>query len=366
MQAAIDGAEVSAIPSAVDFKPHETKSFLIKGKAGEKEAVIPLFAQVLPPSDYTDLNMGNNQTSAEIMVTERSYDLDVQRITPSVYKENQTVISTIRVSNKGSLDFSPGEKVSVLFEVPELAIKKSITAVVMARDTWNTVSVKWDTPNVQADKSVTLIAAINSQASGNETSAANNTFTQRAGIKNVTYETPLESVTVPVPPQRSAISRLTWWEQRYENGGFVWKSYYAELKVTASLGYDTKPQGYIKSGYGFAINVTTSVETNYDKPELITVPQTAEVYLPQHRYETAISLLREGSRFTFRENPDSPFGHKRQYVPIWFPDNKNYIIQLLVTDAYTPAGVLSKWLTGGDLQMKVVDSMYSDDATGGQ
>jgi hypothetical protein len=366
LQAAIDGAEVSAIPSAVDFKPHETKSFLIKGKAGEKEAVIPLFAQVLPPSDYTDLNMGNNQTSAEIMVTERSYDLDVQRITPSVYKENQTVISTIRVSNKGSLDFSPGEKVSVLFEVPELAIKKSITAVVMARDTWNTVSVKWDTPNVQADKSVTLIAAINSQASGNETSAANNTFTQRTIIKNVTYETPLESVTVPVPPQRSAISRLTWWEQRYENGGFVWKSYYAELKVTASLDYDTKPQGYIKSGYGFAINVTSSVETNYYKPELITVPQTAEVYLPQHRYETAIPLLRKGSRFTFRENPDSPFGHKRQYVPVWFPDNKSYVVQLLVTDVYTPAGVLSKWITGGDLQMKVVDSMYSDDATGGQ
>jgi hypothetical protein len=236
----------------------------------------------------------------------------------------------------------------------------------MARDTWNTVSVKWDTPNVQADKSVTLIAAINSQASGNETSAANNTFTQRTIIKNVTYETPLESVTVPVPPQRSAISRLTWWEQRYENGGFVWKSYYAELKVTASLDYDTKPQGYIKSGYGFAINVTSSVETNYYKPELITVPQTAEVYLPQHRYETAIPLLRKGSRFTFRENPDSPFGHKRQYVPVWFPDNKSYVVQLLVTDVYTPAGVLSKWITGGDLQMKVVDSMYSDDATGGQ
>ncbi len=368
LQAAMDGAAVSAIPSAEDFKPHETKSYLIKGKAGEKEAVIKLWAQVLPPSDNTDINMGNNRIAAEMMVTERSYDLDVQRITPSTYKENQTVISTIRVSNKGSLDFTPGEKVSVIFEIPELSVKKTVDAVVMASDTWNTVSVKWDTPNVQNDKSVTLIATISSsQASGNETSAGNNTYTQRATIKNVTYETPFESVTVPVPPQRSAISRLTWWEHRYENGGFVWKNYYAELKVTASLDYDTKAKNFIKSGYGFAVNVTSSVDTNYDKPELITVPQTAEVYLPQYRYETAIPLLREGSRFTFRENPDSPFGYKRQYVPVWFPDNKNYIVQLFVTDVHTPAGVLSKWITEGDLQMKVVDSMYSDDATtGGQ
>lgn len=366
LKAAINGASASVVPSTADFKPHETKSYLIKAKAGEKETVIRLWAQVLPPSAYTDTNMGNNQIAAEIMVTERPFDLDVQRITPDIYKENQTVISTVKVSNNGSLDFTPGQKVSVLFEIPELSIKKPVDAVVMASDTWNTVSIKWDTPNVQADKPITLIATISSiQALGNEASKSNNTYTQRAVIKNVTYQTPIESVAVPEPPQRNAISRLTWWEQRYENGRLVWKSFYAELKVSANLGYDTKSKGYIKSGYGFSIDVTASVDTNYDRSELITVPQTAEVYLPQYRYQTAIPLLREGSRFTFRENSDSPFGYKRQYVPVWFPDNKNYIVQLLVTDVHTPAGVLSKWITGGDLQMKVVDSMYSDDATTG-
>ena len=80
------------------------------------------------------------------MVTERPYDLDVQRITPDQYKENQTVISTVKVSNKGSLDFTPGQKVSVLFEIPELSIKKRVDAVVMEQDTWNVVSLKWNTP----------------------------------------------------------------------------------------------------------------------------------------------------------------------------------------------------------------------------
>ena len=71
------------------------------------------------------------------------------------------------------------------------------------------------------------------------------------------------------------------------------------------------------------------------------------------------------NHFAFRENPGSPYRYKKQYVPVWFPDNKEYIIQLLVTDVHTPGGTLSKWITGGNLKMKVVDSMYSDDVTTG-
>lgn len=294
------------------------------------------------------------------------YDLGVQRITPDRYKENQTVISTIKVSNSGSLDFTPGQNITVLFEIPELSLSKRVNAVVMERDTYNVVSVKWDTPNVQADKNITLIAVINPDyVLDKEESNANNTYTQKAVIKNVVYEQPIESVTMPAPPQRSEQPRVTWKEQRFENGRFVWQEFYAELKVTADLDYDTKDKGYIKSGYGFSIKVTTSVNTNYDKQKFITVPQTAEVYLPQYRYETAIPLTKEGNCFTFKENPESLFRYKKQYIPVWFPDNRDYIVQLLVTDVHTPGGTLSKWITGGNLTMKVVDSMYSDDVTTG-
>jgi len=90
-----------------------------------------------------------------------------------------------------------------------------------------------------------------------------------------------------------------------------------------------------------------------------------KVYLPEHRYETAIPLEKEGGQFVFRENPASPFKYRKQYVPIWFPDNRDYIVQLLVTDVHTPGGTLSKWLTGGALKIYVVDSMYDDDTTVG-
>lgn len=365
LNASIDDKAVSTVPSQADFQAHETKAYVIKSTAGEKGATIHLSAQVSPPMDYKDTDTSNNQATAEIAVVERPYDLDVQRITPDQYKENQTVISTIKVSNKGSLDFTPGQKVSVLFEIPELSIKKRVDAVVMEQNTWNVISVRWDTPNVQADQNITLIAAINpDRVLDNETSTANDTYTQKAVIKNVTYDAPEESRTIPAPPQRNDQPKVTWWEQRYENGQFVWRQFYAELQVSAVLDYATKAKGYLKSGYGFSISVTATVNTNYDRPELITAAQTAEVYLPQYRYETAIPLMSDSTNhFTFRENPSSPFRYKKQYVPIWFPDNTDYIAQLLVTDVHTPGGTLSKWITGGELKIFVVDSMYSDDVT---
>lgn len=297
---------------------------------------------------------------------EEIFDLDVQRISPDKYKENQTVISTIKVSNIGDLEFTPGQNVTVLFKIPELLLLKRVNAVVMEQDTWNVVAVKWNTPSIQTDKNITLIATINpDKILYNETTTANNTYTQKAVIQNVIYEEPEESWVLPNPLQRSEQARVTWQEQRYENDGFVWRQFYAELKVSAALDYDTKTKGYLKSGYGYSIRVTATVDTNYDRPELITAPQTAEVYLPEYRYETAIPLVKEGGQFIFRENPASPFRYRKQYVPVWFPDNRDYIVQLLVTDVHTPGGTLSRWMTGGVLKFFVVDNMYSDDVTTG-
>jgi len=362
----INGKIVSTIPPKANFKSFEKKAFLVTGIAGAKGVPIKLSAQVSPPKRYRDINTGNNQVSSEIMVLEHPYDLDVQRITPDEYKENQSVITTVKVSNKGSLDFAPGQNVTVLFQIPELSLSKRIDAVVMERDTWNVVSIRWDTPNVKADKDITLIAIINpEQLLGNEGTNDNNTYTQKAIIQNISYGEPEESRVLPDPPKRNEQPRVTWWEQRYENNKFIWREFYAELKVSTMLDYDTKAKGYLKSGYGYFIRVTATVSTNYDRSEMITAPQTAEVYLPEYHYETAIPLVKEGSQFTFKENPSSPFRYRKQYIPVWFPDNKDYIVQLLVTDVHTPGGTLSKWITGGQLKINVVDSMYSDDVTTG-
>ena len=365
LEVKINGKSASAVPAKTNFKPYEKKSYVVTATAGAHGDTLEVVAVVLPPDGYTDTNPGNNKVSAKIMVLENPYDLDVQRITPDSYKESQSVVTTIKIGNKGSLDFEPGQNVTVLFQIPELSYEKSIDAVVMRKDTWNVVSLCWDTPNVQADKDITLIATINpNHTLNNESTMDNNVYKQKAVIKNVTYEEAQESRTLPNPPDRTEQPRVTWWEQRYENGVFVWREYYAELKVSAELDYATKNKGYLKSGYGYSIKVTASVSTNYDKPELITVPQTAEVYLPEYRYSTAIPLMKVDGKFIFKENPTSPYKYRKQYIPLWFPD-KDYIVQLLVTDVHTPGGTLSRWITGGQLSIPILDSMYSDDVTGG-
>jgi hypothetical protein len=214
----INGKVVSTIPPTANFKAFEKKAFLVTSIAGAKGVPIKLSAQVSPPKGYRDINTDNNHVSSQIMVLEHPYDLDVQRITPDEYKENQSVITTVKVSNKGSLDFTPGQNVTVLFQIPELSLSRRIEAVVMERDTWNVVSIRWDTPNVQADKDITLIAIINPEQSlGNEGTNDNNTYTQKAVIQNVSYEEPEESRILPDPPKRNEQPKVTWWEQRYEN-----------------------------------------------------------------------------------------------------------------------------------------------------
>lgn len=362
----INGEAVGSIPATVNFKAFEKKTFEVKATAGEKGIPLHLTARVSPPSGYVDTLPANNEAFADIMVLARPYDLDVQHITPDRYKENQSVITTIKVSNRGSQDFTPGENVTVLFSIPELSVSKRMDATVMEKDTWNVVSLRWDTPNVQADKSITLNAVINPDGTlNNESTRENNTYTQKAVIQDVAYGQPEESRALPNPPERQEQPRTSWWEQRYEGGQFVWRKFYAELQVSAALDYATKAKGYLKSGYGYSIRVTASVRTNYDRPELITQVQTAEVYLPEYRYETAVPLMKEGGAFIFKENSTSPFQYRKQYVPLWFPDGKDYIVQLLVTDVYTPGGTLSRWITGGALQIKVEDSMYDDDVTTG-
>jgi hypothetical protein len=40
-------------------------------------------------------------------------------------------------------------------------------------------------------------------------------------------------------------------EQRYENGRFVWRQFYAELKATAVLDYDTKAKAILNRATAF-------------------------------------------------------------------------------------------------------------------
>lgn len=147
---------------------------------------------------------------------------------------------------------------------------------------------------------------------------------------------------------------------------------WARLSATAKTTYRTKDKGYLRSGYGFELDITVTVTTNYDKPELIVGAQRANAFLPQYGYSNAVKMVTEGNvtsltnTYHFAVNPDSVYNNKNQFVPVWWKDEYNYIIQAVAADAYTPGGQLFKWLggtgrAGDELTINISGSMYDDD-----
>jgi hypothetical protein len=217
-------------------------------------------------------------------------DLTASAISPTSYKGGQTVITTV-VVGAGNTNILPGDNVTVRLSIPELSLIKDVSAIVISSGTSNIAAFSWETPEVNTIRNITITATVDHQNVISESNESNNTKSIAAVIKPIGYESPIEYRTYPAAPGRTNNDLVTWTEQRYEGGGVITKSFWARLSLTASINYNTQSKGYMRSGYGFEISVKPIVTTNYDKPELITGAQTAEVYLPQYRYIDAITLM---------------------------------------------------------------------------
>lgn len=263
---------------------------------------------------------------------------------------------------------------TVRLSIPELSLSKDVSAIAITSGTSNIAVFSWETPNVDTIRNITINATVDPQNVISESNESNNTKSISAVIKPIGYEMPVEYKSYPTAPNRTGNDYVTWTEQRYEGGSIVTKSYWARLSLSASINYNTQAKGYMRSGYGFEITVKPVVTTNYDKPELITGAQTAEVYLPQYRYIDAISLIASSARtsksntYFFAPNSQSPYRSNKQFVPVWWQNQYDYIIQAVCTDAHTPGGMLTAWLSGNsysNLKINIEGSMYDDDTVSG-
>lgn len=138
-------------------------------------------------------------------------------------------------------------------------------------------------------------------------------------------------------------------------------SYWAELGLEAKI---TDPTGdTMKSGYGFEMTVKTAITTNYTKDSRhILFPQEVCVFIPEARYLKAVKMVTadEGKTWTLPVNTASVVGAKRWYVPVWFPDDKDYIVLVTALGAYTPGGEMTK---SGTASIRIKGNMYEDDYT---
>ena len=147
------------------------------------------------------------------------------------------------------------------------------------------------------------------------------------------------------------------WSEWYYNtasGSFALAAYTARLNVSFNLIPDENcPTAYysnnryvMKSGYGFQAKCDVSVVgssgvSTYD----LTPTQNNWAYFNEWDYKTYCRfLVRDKAALNcswrFKNNKFSYNKSPIHFTPLWFPDDTNYTTELIVFDAWTPAGQL--------------------------
>jgi len=190
---------------------------------------------------------------------------------------------------------------------------------------------------------------------------------------------------IPAAPVKANVTTLTWgewdcWWHEYwvwisddEDGGwwedhgwyeYEWIPYSATLSATMAIKPDEKSPTAtatkMKSGYGFNMNVSSSMYSNAPSSH-ITGAQNVVSYFPEFNYETYWRLLDRisvgyNSTFEFRKNIYSTYYRRVHFSPVWFPDGQ-YTAYAEILDAWTPAGMLQINPTAS---LTIDDNLFSD------
>lgn len=155
-----------------------------------------------------------------------------------------------------------------------------------------------------------------------------------------------------------------WWATDTDLRGYTiavpyhwaWVSEAAGLNVGASLTPDannpTAIGNTIKSGYGVNLEVTARAIDYTDKPTTeFTDVQLILTRFPEFNYSTyARRLVSSGANtYTFAVNPYSRFNSLVHFTPIWYADDKDYAVQVIASDCWTPAGELTAVVKSNNL-----------------
>jgi hypothetical protein len=202
-----------------------------------------------------------------------------------------------------------------------------------------------------------------------ETDESNNTLTKEIQVKNVPVSIVadpddaameqrytaygLNSLSVP-----ASSSYHTWQEVRLISGSYATKSFYARLTTVFSIlpderiAYADKPK-QMESGFGFTVQCSTTLTTNYDRPEKLVGVQMVWVRYPESAYgqlstwqnvrdDLQVKTGTAGGFAATRQlavNPYSVTGSYLHYTPIWHPDGE-YIAWAQSFYAWSPVGQL--------------------------
>ncbi len=374
----------------VDFNAYGVANLTFTLNVGNSVGDKTIEARINWADHNNETRTGNNSVSTTVTVQDYDYEMSAGVITPSDgYAEGMDVITSFTVSNDSDFDIIPSSRNNALFTA---YYYNGSQKVVINTQRWNNVVIpsggtnlvyfKWTVPDGLAGKTVYCECTINADEYLNEENRSDNTSTYSTRVislgesqtPNTRYESQApEDYQVTSAPYANANS-ATWTRWEYENGAFVLKRYGLTLSsarpvITPDENCTTAKyqngQWTMKSGYGISLSYapTLAAVNGYSMPtsDAYTGVQYAEAYFPEYTYSTFEGEYRTleyaSGGFTFVENSSADENARLHFIPVYVSDGE-YVVSVLATQVWTPAGVISTVQTS---QPITIDGSIFDD-----
>ena len=290
------------------------------------------------------------------------------------YRENTDVISSFWLVNISGDDYTPSTGAKVVFSVYNASGQKiagETQDFVVPNNDKNLAYFKWRVPNGYGGSNVTIKAYIDdgpyeyNHVERSYRVASFDTLT----TPNTSYKDKApDGFRVPSTTFNNS-TNARWWQYSYSGGAFVKKEYAVGNTVSdVTLSTPTNPTAYtsngklyMKSGYGFECSYTHSMATisGYQSTSASqsVAPQYFYALFPEYNYTYGANQCRSFEAVSGRKVFVNATGMNRQhFTPIYYPDGE-YKFQIVLSDCWTPAGMLTTYKT---VTIQIDGNMYDD------
>lgn len=346
--------------SALSAGASQTVTFVFTAPVTLNPQSITVTAYVDPDNLIVEANENNNSRTAIISVNALRPDIEVVDTTITDWYAGKDVTVSATLRNRTA---QPVPAVSIRLTIGGAAYTESIP---IAGNGSNLAVFRLTVP---AAGSYAVQITADPEGALNETDESNNVLTKSIQVKNVPasivadpdnaeMEQRYKAYGLTSIPTASSSNYHTWQEVRLEGANYVTKTYYARLTTTfrilpdSRIAYADKPR-QMESGFGFSVQCTTTLTTNYDHPEKLVGSQMVWVRCPESAYGqlSAWQNVRDSLEVKVGEagemtvtwqlavNPYSVTGSRLHYTPLWFPDGE-YVAWVQAFYAWSPVGQL--------------------------
>jgi subtilase family serine protease len=346
--------------SALGVSASRTVTFTFTAPTALSPQSITVTAYADPDNKIAESNESNNSRTTVVSIKALRPDVEIVDSTITGWYAGKEVTVSATVRNNTAQP------------VPSVAIRLTIGSVSSTESipipgNGNNLAVFRIT--VPAAGNYTVKITADPDGSLGETDESNNVLTKDIQVMNVPASTVVDPddtameqrytayglSSLPVP---ASSTYHTWQEVRLQSGNHFTKTYYARLTTTfrilpdSRIAYADKPR-QMESGFGFSVQCTTTLTTNYDHPEKLVGVQMIWVRYPESAYGqlSAWQNVRDdlqvqtgtagnmAATWQLSVNPYSVTGSRLHYTPLWFPDEE-YVAWAQAFYAWSPIGQL--------------------------